>query len=139
MPKYPGRERRAPDQWWRLLSAHISRIREELVTDACAHIQHCALRAHDSTTDTDSDNQARPDLTAVLACDIKSDISFRDAISGPYGGYYSDAAHAEFAVYSISAPGSYVKSPPDAKQLVTNGCLKSRPRRTAPLIASKPD
>ena len=96
--RYPTRDRRPPGEWWKGASSYAasSPPADQLLEDTCAHIRLYAASASTAAHRAPSDGLPRPSLVGIMASDIKTDISFREAITGPYGGYFSDAAHKEF-------------------------------------------
>lgn len=95
------RVRKPPGQWWIPEPSGCAALTNEpcnVFDDSCNHLEYCALRAASKKVDKiqNSDSLPRPSLKGIRACDIKTDISLREALNGPYGGYFSDAAHKEF-------------------------------------------
>lgn len=93
--RYPQRERHPPGQWWEAPAANTAAQGPSCeVTDACQHIHHYAFNSFAPRPPTD--NLPRPCLDGIMASDIDVNLTLRQALNGPYGGYFSDAAHKEF-------------------------------------------
>jgi hypothetical protein len=111
-----SRNRRQPGEWWRTdQSANVAKATEteSWFDDARRHIEYFALRATSKNIDKvlHNDSLPRPPLTGIRACDIKTNMSLREALNGPYGGYFCDAATKSSKTWYISGLGNYETCP----------------------------
>ena len=98
--RYPDRARKAPGDWWATSSesnAVASTPHDPFIRETCNRIRHYAAATSRASPSPSSDGLPRPCLKGIMASDINSNVTLRQAISGPYGGYFSDAAHKEFS------------------------------------------
>jgi len=98
--RYPDRARKSPGEWWATLSeanAVASTPHGPFIQETCDHIHNYAAATLRAGRSPSSDALPRPSLKGIMACDINANITLRQAISGPYGGHFSDAAHKEFS------------------------------------------
>jgi Reverse transcriptase (RNA-dependent DNA polymerase)/gag-polypeptide of LTR copia-type/Integrase core domain/GAG-pre-integrase domain len=96
-----SRHRQPPGEWWKTFpetNAAVTKDVDQVVNDACSHIQlyTCTASRISGSRQQSNDGLPRPSLAGVMASDIDTDITLRQALNGPYGGHFSDAANQEF-------------------------------------------